>query len=300
MYKLQNSSFKLSVKSAGAELCSWFSLTLNKELLWQAKPDVWARHAPVLFPIVGKLKENSYQYNGRHYNLPQHGFARDMDFQLIGQEAHSLMFELRENEQSIPHFPFPFNLKITYQLLEQGFACEYHVKNTGNAEMLFSIGAHPGFVCPVLEGEAFEDYVLFFPQDESIERSIIEGGLIAQQTRKLPLQNNNLPLSKELFKEDALVLKKLESDFIILKSEKIQLKFSWNNMPYFGIWTKPGTNPQFLCLEPWAGIADSTLSTGNIREKEGIICLESEQSYTCGFKMEMCLESQKGISQFVD
>ncbi len=283
---LTNEKFKLEIKQLGAELCSFFSKDLNKELLWQADKDVWARHAPVLFPIVGKLKNNTYSFKGKIYSLPQHGFARDCEFQLTTQNKNSLVFELKETEGSLKNYPFRFNLKINYELTSNGFSCKYMVTNPATEPLYFSIGAHPGFNCPLFENESFEDYCLEFKKDENIERYLIQDGLISDHREKIQLKSGKLALSSALFERDAIVLKQINSSSIKLSSNSYCLNFSWFNMPYYGIWTKPGTR-RFICLEPWAGIADSVNASGNLIEKEGIICLKEKEQYKCGFTVDI-------------
>ena len=288
MFILKNENFNLKVNSKGAEVSSFFSKQLNKELLWQADKEVWARHAPVLFPIVGKLKNNTYIYKGATYTLPQHGFARDCDFELMEQSESSLVFELNENAETLKNYPFRFSLKIKYQLKPHGFSCTYLVSNPDTAPLYFSVGAHPGFNCPLFENEKTEDYRLVFEEEDFIERHLIQEGLISQQTEKILLKNKTLPLQTALFDKDAIVLKNLSSRSLKLQSNNYCLQFAWFNMPYYGIWTKPGSSG-FICLEPWAGIADGTNTNGNLVDKEGIICLNKKEEHECGFSVEIKL-----------
>ncbi len=285
--ELKNDFLHLKVKHLGAEPCSLFSIERKKELLWQADAAVWGRHAPVLFPIVGKLKNNSYGYQDKNYSLPQHGFARDSRFKLVEATEQLLCFELKESEESLAKYPFRFCLQINYRLQNRVWTTEYVVSNTDDRTIYFSVGAHPGFVCPLYENEQLEDYVLEFEQDEVLTRYLISDGLIGPETESIILEQGKLPLHAALFSCDALVMKHLHSSAIRLRSEKYQLRFSWYNMPYFGIWSKPGASG-FICLEPWAGIADGVDVSGKLEEKEGVICLQPGQEYRCGLSAELC------------
>jgi len=280
--KLENDFFEICISTDGAELHSVYSKKLNKELLWQADEQVWARHAPVLFPIVGKLKNNSYIFEGKSYSLPQHGFARDMEFKIVSQESDVIIYELNASDETLKKYPFPFSLQIEYKLENEKLHCNYKVKNTGDSEMYFSIGSHPGFVCPLLEGEQLSDYTISFEKDEIAPRNLLDSGLFNGAQEDVIVNNKHIPLSKELFEKDAIVLKGLNSEALQLHSNKYNLNFFWHNMPYFGIWAKKG-NEEFICLEPWAGIADSTNASDDIKEKEGIIALSPTKVFGGGF-----------------
>ncbi len=282
MHIIENEFYRLSVYNLGAELNSVFSKVLNKELLWHADKDIWARNAPVLFPIVGKLKENRYEYSGKQYNLPQHGFARDKEFKIVEQSQNQITFQLKETEETLLIYPFQFNLKISYELSGETIKCIYTVENSGNKDLWFSIGAHPGFICPVYEGEGLAEYKINFEKPEKSKRRLLQDGLFNNAYEPIFEEPGTLALSQKLFDKDAIVFDDLISTSLKLLSKKYCLNFSWFNMPYFGIWTKKGTE-QFVCLEPWAGIADSINSLGKLEEKEGVIKLNSGLKYECGF-----------------
>ena len=282
LQSIENDFYKILISSTGAEMHSVFSKKLNKELLWQADSAVWARHAPVLFPIVGKLKADSYLCEEKEYSLSQHGFARDMDFELISQSQSAIVFELKSTDGTLTKFPFSFSLQITYKLESEKLHCNYKVKNTGASAMYFSIGAHPGFICPLHENESLTDYTITFEKEETAQRCLLEAGLFNDKRENVIENNKYIHLSQTLFEKDAIVLKHLSSQALQLHSKKYTLNFFWYNMPYFGIWAKK-ENPAFICLEPWAGLADSTSTSGNIKEKEGIITLSPDCVFECGF-----------------
>jgi galactose mutarotase-like enzyme len=283
---LENDFFSICISSHGAELHSIYSKKLDKELLWSGYDKVWARHAPVLFPIVGKLKNDSYTFNGKGYSLPQHGFARDMDFRIvsniISDDFHAVVYELDSDATTLEKYPFSFALQIEYKLENEKLHCNHKVKNTSDTEMYFSIGSHPGFVCPLMDGEQLSDYTISFEKEEIAPRNLLDGGLFNGTQEEVIVNKKHIPLSKELFEKDAIVLKELNSQSLQLHSNNNTLNFFWHNMSYFGIWAKKG-NEEFICLEPWAGLADSTNASGNIKEKEGIITLSPTKVFECGF-----------------
>ncbi len=286
IYCLKNNALSIQVNSFGAEICSVIGNETNIEYLWQANPQVWARHAPNLFPIVGKLKNGTYSYKNKVYQLLQHGFARDNEFICIKESDTVLVFELRSNEKLFEVYPFHFKLHIIYTLIENTVKVCYNLFNEDMDELFFSIGAHPAFNCPLNNSEAFEDYELIFPNKQSLIISTLNDGLISEQTKTIELKNNSLPVTKQLFDHDALVFINHQIDEVQLISKKtkhgISLKSA--NWPYFGIWTKKQTT-QFICLEPWYGIADFEYATGDFVSKTGIMQLMPKQHFECDFEM---------------
>ncbi|QNF34248.1 aldose 1-epimerase family protein [Adhaeribacter swui] len=285
MHTLQNSTYQIGVQEHGAELCSFKNTQTGLEYIWQANPAIWARHAPVLFPTVGKLKNNQYTYQGKNYTLPQHGFARDFPFVLESKIENALTFLLEQSKASLANYPFNFRLYIRYQLDENALTVSYRVENPNSHDLYFSLGAHPGFTCPLFPKEQFSDYYLELEQPENLERYLLDAGLQNGATEPVPLENKKqLPLTYELFEKDAIVLKNLKSRKISLRSRNHEhgLDFLFPNYPYFGIWTKEKNAP-FICLEPWHGIADSVNSSGELTQKEGIIMLPPGQDFTCAY-----------------
>lgn len=272
MITIENEIFTLKFNAKGAELKSVFDKRFQKNIVHDGLGSYWNRSAPVLFPFVGKLKKNYYHFKDKTYQMPQHGFARDMLFELIEQSKNQVIFQLKSNKETKAYYPFNFCLRIIYTLENARVTTTYQVQNNSKKELLFSIGGHPGFVCPMYEDEKFEDYYLEFvaPETTILNHFLLEGGLLNGKMEKLILEGNTLHLSYPLFENDALVLKYLESIKIHLKSRKSSycLTFRFRDYPFFGIWTKP--NAPFICLEPWCGIADSIDSSGNLIEKEGI------------------------------
>ena len=216
---LENEFLKVSLHTMGAELQSVVNKASNLEYMWQAEPTVWARHSPVLFPIVGRLKDDTYNYNGKEYKMGQHGFARNKAFQVIAQTPTMVSFQLSEDEETLAIYPFKFSLTLSYILNEQELTLQYEVKNTDTQSIYFSIGAHPGFRLPLFDNEQYEDYFISFNQAEKAESYLIDGGLISNQTKAVFINTNQLNLNKEIFLQDALVFKNLHANTITLRSK---------------------------------------------------------------------------------
>lgn len=279
MITLENGLLKASFVQKGAELQSLKSKTSGIEYIWDANPKDWAKHSPVLFPIVGALKDNRYAYQGEQYELSRHGFARDMEFELESKSADEVVFTLRSSESTKKVYPFEFSLSLIYTLKSHGLSCTYKVYNPSDADLLFSVGGHPAFATPVDENLRYEDYYLRFNQDEELLINKISDNLISEEVKSIPLKDKVLPLKHELFYDDALVIKALNSNKISLQNKVNShgLHFSFEGFPYFGIWAAKDAN--FVCLEPWCGIADSVNHSGQLSDKEGIVILSAEESW---------------------
>ncbi len=286
-YSLSNSQLELKVNSLGAELCSVKSKADQLEYIWQAGPKLWARHAPNLFPVVGKLRNGQFSYGGNQYALPQHGFARDLEFICIEETAGQLTFELTANEETLRLFPFHFSLQISYALEGDSLNISYTVFNPGYKNLYMSLGAHPAFKVPLEEHETFADYELQFNGMNMLTLNKLQDGLVTADTKVLHLSDHKLHLSASLFEKDALVLKDAQIREVRLSSTRSGrgVELTCEGWPYFGIWTKPGTS-EFLCLEPWYGIADSDEASGLLEEKEGIITLPSEQHFHSAYAIK--------------
>lgn len=279
--KLENEKIKIEVDTAGAELKKLILKKDNKNYLWHGDSKYWGRRAPVLFPIVGRLKDNKYTYQGKEYRMTQHGFARDKDFKLVEEKSDGLRYRLEDDDSTLEIYPFSFILDIIYKIKGNKLSIKYHVKNENKEEMYFSIGAHPAFYWPLIEEEEKQDYYLEFEKKEEASRYLLEEGLLNHETEKIIDDSKILDLKADTFKDDALVFKNLKSEAAALKSRnsdrKIEMEFK--GFPYLGIWSQSAEAP-FICIEPWQGIADSVDSSGKLEEKEGINKLQAAEEFS--------------------
>lgn len=278
---IKNSILTAEIKHFGAELIS-LKTNLNKEYIWEGNPEFWGKHSPVLFPIVGTLKNNSFHHNEIEYHLSRHGFARDMEFELIDATENSATFSLQSSAETVKVYPFEFELQIIYTLRENNLSIIYKVINKGKTAMPFSIGAHPAFTLP----NQFENYVIAFEKDESFKYYLLQNDLISNKTKKLEVHDKKIPLNYKLFEDDALIFKTIKSKSLtILENENPILRVHFEDFPSLGIWTKK--NAPFICIEPWFGYADTTENSGNLFEKEGIQILESNTTFHSKFSIEI-------------
>ncbi len=278
---LLNSNLTAQINPLGAEL---FSLKdkQNSDYIWEGNPIYWGKHSPILFPIVGTLKNNSYQYKGIEYHLSRHGFARDMEFEIIEKSNNSATFSLVSSEKTRKVYPFDFELQVTYTLFNNSLNIEYKVINTSKSKMPFSIGAHPAFALP----GNFEDYSLEFDQEDPLEYYLLKNDLVSNTTRKLVLDDKTLDLDYALFENDALIFKSLQSNSLtILNYSKPIVRITFNRFPNLGIWTK--NNAPFICIEPWYGYSVTEDNFGDLFEKEGIQVLIENEVFKSKFSVEI-------------
>ncbi len=278
---IQNDFLKATINSKGAELVSMLNKTTFREYIWDGNPDFWGKHSPVLFPIVGTLKDNFYFYENKKHELSRHGFARDLEFEMLQETESEVTFSLKATEFTKSNFPFDFELQIKYSLSNSKLNIGYTIFNLGNKKIPFSIGAHPAFALP----ENFENYTLEFEKQENLDCFVLENDLIST-SYPIFLKEKKLPLTYSIFEKDALIFKKIDSKKIsILENNLPLLSIHFKDFKNFGIWTKK--DAKFICLEPWLGYSDTTTSNGNIFEKEAIIVLESRQNKSCHFSIEI-------------
>ncbi|REE00574.1 aldose 1-epimerase family protein [Marinoscillum furvescens] len=283
--KIANKHLTVSFKAKGAELTSIKKNGL--EYLWQANPKFWGRHAPVLFPIVGKLVKDAMKYRGKTYEMTQHGFARDMEFELDTHTGDEAVFSLKSSTETHKKYPFDFLLSISYRLEGSGLRVTYTVENRGDQDMYFSIGGHPAFNCPLTADESRTDYWFEFNNAEQLTTHIIEGAHFTGETEEVAAPDGKIAIRKDLFDRDALVFKNLHADRVSLCSpQKKWLTFHFGEFPYLGLWSKNQESP-FVCIEPWQGLADHELHNQQFDQKEGIVRLEENGQFSCGYLIEV-------------
>ncbi|MBN2485178.1 MAG: aldose 1-epimerase family protein [Bacteroidales bacterium] len=281
-YYIGNDFLKIGIKQSGAELCEIQGLSDKKDYLWDANAEVWASHAPVLFPVIGALKEGSFIFEGKKYTLPRHGFVRNNnDIRLYEKTNDCITFILSSSPQTKSVYPFDFEFFIGYRLIGNTIIVGHEIKNTGNGDMFFSLGGHPGFRCPLEKNEKYTDYYLEFEKNEHAFTYKIEaGGLIGEQSGLVLNNTNVIDLHYNLFNNGALVFKRLKSTRVSLVSKvsgkKAEVGFA--GFPYLGIWAVP--NADFVCIEPWIGIADNVHTDGNLINKEGIVKLAANECFS--------------------
>ncbi len=281
MFTIESHLLRATIQPKGAELTSLFHKGHQLDYLWDADPAFWAKHSPVLFPVVGALKDETYLLGGKAYRLPRHGFARDSMFAVEQQEFDRISFLLKDSEATQSVYPYTFEFRIMYAVVEDSLAVSYKVTNNGKEPMYFSVGGHPAFKLPLVPGTSYADYFLRFDQVEQAGRwPIVSAGLLATNDVPLLQDTDRLPLTKSLFAKDALVFKKLKSTRVSLLTDKFSrgLTVDFPGFPFLGIWA--AKDADFICIEPWCGIADPIDTDQDFTRKEGINKLDAGATFT--------------------
>lgn len=287
-YTIKNNMIEVVISDHGAEVQSVKGAHTGEEYMWQADPEIWGRHAPVLFPIVGRLKNDEYKYQGKIYHMGQHGFARDCDFEVENHTQESITFLLKDNEKTREMYPFKFEFRVNYNLMNNLLEENFSVVNKSDETMIFGVGGHPGFNLPVNNGEEKEDY--YFDMHPSIARVKIplKGAYLDWNNRSLASTDSFIGLSDELFKDDALIYELHGHDNkVSLRTDKSKFHINvWTrNAPYVGIWSQYPKTANYVCIEPWWGIADREDADGELEHKYGMNHLEPGKEYQAGFSI---------------
>ncbi len=266
---------EIKTKPQGAEL---ESIKLDGvEKLHDGLKD-WKRHAPVLFPIVGQVKDGKTIIDGKECTLSQHGFARDMEFEQIGTNSYALKY----NEETLEKYPYKFELDIFYEINENSVTTNYIVKNLDDKEIVFGLGGHPAFVCDYPNAE-----LEFETLEDELEIYQLENGLVKTQKEETSqfTDGKKIVLNENFFDNDAVIMKKLKSNKVVLKENgKKILTFDFTDFPILAIWSKKGAN--FLCIEPWFNTADRVDSDGIYDHKENLIYLAPGKDFKAKYTVE--------------
>lgn len=281
---------KIQTKKSGAELTS---IKYNgKEMLFQGAKVLdsngniyWKRQAPILFPIVGQLKNSQTQIEDKIYEMSQHGFARDMDFEEISKTENKHHYMLKYNEGTLKKYPYKFELHIMYGVNGNTLTVTYKVKNIDDKTIYFGLGGHPAFNCDYSNGE-YE--ILFSENENKIEFLKLKNGLIDTEKAQNILQDNKIYLKEDTFDNDAVIMKNLKSNKVVLQNHETNqkiLELDFTGFPYLALWSKKGA--PFVCIEPWQNTADRIDSTQIYKDKENIIELPKDKEYKCEFKIKI-------------
>ena len=289
LYTLENEEITISVESFGAELKSLRDRKTGTEYMWNADPAYWKRTSPVLFPLVGSLRDAQYTYEGRQYPMSQHGFARDREFLMTDKLKEEIWFELKEDERSWEIYPFAFLLRIGYVLKGRSVEVHWQVENTDLHTMYFSIGGHPAFLCPIADGTKQSDYAIGFDTQDEITSSVIgRNGLLSEQKRVYSLNQGVLPITEHLFDDDALIIEHDQAHTVSLLTGEskpyLTVRF---DAPLFGIWSPPKKNAPFICIEPWYGRCDGENFNGTLEQREWGNKLEPGELFQAKYEIEI-------------
>lgn len=283
-HELSAGGTRARIRAQGAELVS-FADAAGLEHIWGAGP-AWPRHAPALFPIVGRLKDDALLHEGERFPMTQHGFARDNLFEWVERTPNSCRLALSDSVATRAKYPFAFRLEISYRLSARTLIQRFDVHNVGEAVLPASIGAHPAFNWPLRPELAKEDYALFFVKEETAPVRRLEEGLLLRETFPTPVEGRVLRLRDELFAQDALIFDHVASRSVkYVAPDGSGLDIAWDGLPELGLWSKPGAN--FLCVEPWGGYASPVDFDGPFEEKPGLSLIPPGATRSAVIRMQM-------------
>lgn len=287
---LKNEFLEVELNPKGAEIIKILGQRDGLNYMWRRDPSLWASSAPILFPIVGALKNNECRIDNKTYSMTQHGFSRHNIYDTHEKSETCVEFELVPNEDILKQYPYLFDLKVTYTLKNNQLECECKVKNTDTRMIYFQIGGHPAFACPFMEGESSNDYYVEFEQNESLRNKIIdvEHRGMSHETALLFDNEKRFFVRQALFDNDAIVIKDMKSHYVTLKSlnHEKTLRFYMENFNHLGIWTSKHVGG-LIAFEPWVGHSDYVDFTGEFKDKEGVVALDVNQEFTCKFIVEI-------------
>lgn len=289
MHTLENGVLKISISEHGAEVQSIYNKNSNKEYLWQGAKTYWSRRSPILFPIVGKLANNTYYVKGKDYHLTRHGFARDMNFEVVEKRDNYIKFKLKANEQTMLIYPYNFKLTVSYRLEENKLTTKFKVYNNSSELMYFSIGAHPAFNTN-LSDKGIEDYYLDFEEVKTLKTKVIdtEVSLVTKEEAIVMENQDKLNLRYAMFENDALIFDNIDKVTLKNNINDEEIKLTCYNFPLMGLWTSKNDGKcPFICIEPWYGMADYAGGPREISDKAYIQSVFPDDKFVSKYTLEI-------------
>lgn len=287
-YILENDILKIEIDSFGAEIKSVCSKADGREYMWNGDKKFWGRTSPVLFPFVGSLKDKQFRYQNKVYPMGQHGFARDMEHRMVSQTDGAIWFELTSNDETLAKYPFPFVLRIGYQLEQNTITVLWKVENPADTPLHFSIGAHPAFLCPIHGEPDKAGYQLYFDGLDEVRYhgNDVASGMVLDEDLALPLVNHRAKITPAFFDRCTIMIEGNQTKEVGLEDPSgnriVTLYF---DTPLFALWSPEGKNAPFLCIEPWYGRADSGDFNGSIEERAYNNCLQPGEVFERSYQM---------------
>lgn len=284
--KLENSRYEVTFTNKGGEILSFTDKETNLQYMYQGDTEYWGGKNPTLFPIVGNTFSGTYTIDGKEYSMKNHGLIRYSELECVKNDGKSVVFELKANEETLSQYPFDFTYQVEYTLVDNKLNIVYTIKNNGKEEMPFNFGLHPGFNCPLEEGETFEDYKIVFDEEEQMQQ------LVFDVTREKAHEYQNvtlkeLPCDYALYEKYATIIYKgFKSDYVTLVGPKHSVRVSQKGFPYVAFWTSKAGAP-FVCLEPWFGHSDFEETGKDFYHREGTMILQSEDVFVTSYSIEI-------------
>lgn len=289
-HTLENKELRIRINDLGAELSEIYDKTNDRQVLWDADPTYWKRHAPILFPNVGRCFENQYRTGGQTYSMGQHGFARDAEFLCTEASETSVTHVLEASEETKKAYPYSFRLSVTHQLSGRDLTILWKVENLDHEPIYFTIGGHPAFRVPVLPETRQEEYFLTFEGQKELICSVLDlstGTVIPGRTQTLSLENGVCHITPDLFENDTLIFDngQVARAGIAFPDGTPYVEVSCPGFSHFGIWQAPGA--PFVCLEPWMGRCDNSGFAEELSQKPGINKVETGDTFRRSYQISL-------------
>ena len=250
-YKIENEFLKAVVCSKGCELVSVKTKKDGAEHIWQGDPDAWKRHAPVLFPLVGKYKDNKTEYQGKTYEMSQHGFARDMEFVPVSKTKDSIVMNLTDTKETLEKYPFHFELQCSFTLKGSSIEAGWKVINSDAETMYFSIGGHPAFICDDRQSMAGCEVVFGTEKPALSYKLLNEDGLVENEAHEMKLDESKVTVTEDFFDKDAYIFENSGCREVSIQADGKAAVTVTFDAPVFGLWSPVGKKVPFICIEPW-------------------------------------------------
>lgn len=289
IHTIENDQLICTIESNGAEIRSLKDKTTGDEYIWQIDPSIWGSSSPVLFPAIGKIKEDKVLFKGKAYAMPKHGIIRNNDrlsFQQIG-DAHCI-FSLNSSEETLKQYPYQFSFTVAYQLIEKRLLMTYTIHNRDVVPMHFACGGHTAYACPLSEHTKLSDYVIEFPTPLDLQAETLgASGLLSHRKRNIESHEGILPLSDTLFNEDALIFSDIACNWIRLRKrqEKKGIAVRFIGYPHLALWSKPGAD--YVCIEPWLGLPDREDESIDITQKSSYKSIDPNSTFSIAIETEI-------------
>ena len=290
MVELSNQYLTVNLHPKGAEIISIVGNQDHINYMWKRDACQWANSAPILFPIVGAIKNDTCRIDGKEYHMTQHGFARHNEFEIKNQSQTEVTFTLVSNDEIIKQYPYLFELNVTYKLVKNTLTCSINVKNKDHQTIYFQVGGHPAFACPFMENESSNDYYVEFSEYETRNQKVIDVAKRGMSHVELPFfdHEKRFFVRQQLFNNDAIVIKDFKSENISIKSLNHQksIVFHMQGFDHVGLWTAKHVGG-LLAIEPWVGHADYVDFDGEFKEKESCVALDTDKEFNVQFTVEI-------------
>lgn len=289
LHTIENEMLICTIESNGAEIRSLKNKVTGEEYIWQINKSIWGSSSPVLFPVIGKIKEEKVIFNGKEYAMPKHGIVRNNNMLSFEQHgASSCAFILTSSAETLKQYPFRFSFSVEFSLIEKRLIMIYKVENRDSVPMSFACGGHTAYACPLNENIKLSDYVIEFPTQLDLKVSKIGvSGLLSHHKHDIESHDGILPLSDTLFNEDALIFSDIECDWIRLrkKNDKKGIVVRFTGYPHLALWSKPSAD--YVCIEPWLGLPDRENESIDLTQKLSYKTIEPDAKFSIAIETEI-------------